>query len=106
MEASIIEQAMRAKGAELGPDADIITARARAMTHLIDNSKTLNTLHRYQRDYRRAYEKAEAELRAVWELEAKARMSMESTNLEAEADVLMENFHATHDRKNEANSIP
>ena len=70
METALLENALRKKREELGPDADHVTLVAAALEQLIENSKTFNTLRRYQREDKRAYylaDKQLAELRAPCE---------------------------------------
>ncbi len=57
-EASLIETALEEKRTELGPTASETKVQAQVIRDLIDKSKTLNTLHRYQRDHARAFERA------------------------------------------------
>src|SRR5437868_8656853 len=62
METALLENALRKKREELGPDADNVTLVATALEHLIENSKTFNTLRRYQREDQRAYYRADKKL--------------------------------------------
>jgi len=61
-EAALIDQALEEKRAELGPQASDAKVYAAAIRDLIDHGKTLNTLHRYQRDYSRIFERTAAKL--------------------------------------------
>src|SRR4051812_12103311 len=61
-EAALIDQALEDKRTELGPQASDAKVYAAAIRDLIDNSKTLNTLHRYQRDYSKIFEHTAAKL--------------------------------------------
>ena len=75
----LIDQALEDKRAELGPTASDTKVQALAIRDLIDKSKTLNTLHRYQRDHARAFERAADKLN-----KAKAERLGDSTKDEIE----------------------
>ena len=64
-EASLIDTALDEKRSELGPAAPLTKIQADAMRGLIDHSKTLNTLQRYQQNYARAFDRAAAKLAAA-----------------------------------------
>ena len=62
METALLENALRKMREQFGPDADNITLIAAALEHLIENSKTFNTLRRYQREDQRAFYRADKKL--------------------------------------------
>ena len=84
LEACLIRNKIKQLAAETGEE-DKDSLYCAALEELIENSKTWSTIHRYRRDARRCYEKAEAEL-------ARLRADAPAEDAPAEEDIQIPTF--------------